>query len=470
MVAQKLIFLIALSIFNSALLFLCCKNILPVLFVISFAFLLLYLTLKNKMLIFIFLAFLTSALSLLLLHNKSKLLSCYTSGEYINAKAKIISLEHREFYDLAKLQLYDKCRTVALAKLYKQNLSVSDIVFLRATVKEIENFSETFDYKNFLKSKGISILLDIKEMHKKEAGKDLNSFLFAIKEKYRNTIYNYMPAREASLALGITVGEKNALSKSDKQAFIDSSLIHIVVFSGFNMMVFAFAVYFLLFFLPLYLRVLFSIASIFLFAAMIGFDAPTTRASIMAALSFLAVALGKESEAMHLLFISFIIMFVLNPLSLLYDPGFQMSFAITLSLILFANRLIELLSFSSKFFTELFASSLVAGFAAMPFTLFYMGQASTVGLFANMLVLPVVPSVMLVTFLIFLFSFFAHPIALFFALLDIFLLKFIFFIAKSTSSFKYALAKFYINEIALVFFVYLLFFFAYKKISHKGEI
>jgi competence protein ComEC len=69
---------------------------------------------------------------------------------------------------------------------------------------------------------------------------------------------------------------------------------------------------------------------------MTGASATIVRATVMALIVLFAKLLGRESEAIKALFVAGFLMLLVNPMLLLYDPSFQLSFLATLGLLLFS--------------------------------------------------------------------------------------------------------------------------------------
>jgi competence protein ComEC len=140
----------------------------------------------------------------------------------------------------------------------------------------------------------------------------------------------------------------------------------------------------------------------------VGADATVVRAAIMGALFVIAARLmGRPTFAPAGLFTAAIIMTLANPL-ILWDVGFQLSFAATLGLMLFVGPWgqwaetwlqTSLGSDKAKQLTRLLSEVVFATLAAMLFTLpiilFYFGQLSLVSPVANLFVLPAQPGVMI---------------------------------------------------------------------------
>lgn len=88
-------------------------------------------------------------------------------------------------------------------------------------------------------------------------------------------------------------------------------------------------------------------------------------------------------------------MTIANPLVLLYDPGFQLSFIATLGLILGAPIVLRWFAFvPSAFWRDLIAATIAAQIAVLPVLLYQTGLLSLVSFPVNLAVLPIVPLAM----------------------------------------------------------------------------
>jgi competence protein ComEC len=99
-----------------------------------------------------------------------------------------------------------------------------------------------------------------------------------------------------------------------------------------------------------------------------------------------------------------------NPLPLFYDVGFQLSFAATAAMLMFASRVEEHCRFIPETFElrKSFAASLAAIFATLPILLWHFGTASATSPIVNLIVLPLVPILMSLTGIA-LAAAFVHP-------------------------------------------------------------
>jgi competence protein ComEC len=207
---------------------------------------------------------------------------------------------------------------------------------------------------------------------------------------------------------------KQALGDTLEDAFRQTGIIHIVVLSGYNvMLVVAFVMYVFSYFLPLRARVIAGLCAITAFALLVGLSATVVRASIMAGLLLIASALGRTYDVLRGLLLAGAFMLLLNPYLLVYDVGFQLSFLATLGLILVAPQFENLLAqVPTKIGVREFMIATVATqIAVLPLLLYQIGELSLVAVFVNVLVLPMVPVAMLLTFIVGMAAMVSAPLA-----------------------------------------------------------
>lgn len=256
-----------------------------------------------------------------------------------------------------------------------------------------------FRYDQFLAKDGVFALVKFASVRTLAEPSGMSVFqgtLIRAKHWFQEGLARALPEPSASLASGLITGGKQGLGASLLDAFIIAGLVHIVVLSGYNVMIVAEAVM-LTSFRVFSRRTAAGLAAlaVLLFVLAAGAGAASVRAGLMAGLALLARATGQTYAVVRALLVVAALMLLANPLLLAFDPGFQLSFVATLGLILLAPILEARLSFvRSVFWRELLAASLAAQVAVLPLLLYQTGLFSFVSLPANLLVLPLVPPAM----------------------------------------------------------------------------
>ncbi len=313
-----------------------------------------------------------------------------------------------------------------------------------------------FPYDGFLAAKGITHTLFYPEVTTiaTNQGHPFYTLLLTNKNTFIEYIERKIPEPQVGLAEGLLLGIKRAMSDDTLAAFRTTGIIHIVVLSGYNvMLVVAFVQYVLGIFFPLKVRIGISLVAILCFALTVGLTATVVRASIMASLLLVAQYLGRSYEALRGLFLAGLLMIVINPYLLLYDIGFQLSFVATLGLILVAPHL-EIL-FTTTPLTVRGRSYVIATIATQiavtPLLLYQVGELSVISPLVNLLILPVVPIAMLSTFLTGISGLFFDSVASVFAYIAYLALSYILFIAITFA--EVPLAAFWVPAFSFVWVI-----------------
>ena len=230
---------------------------------------------------------------------------------------------------------------------------------------------------------------------------DVSPLLFGLKRAFVSHLDSALGEPHAALAAGLVVGEKSALGKDLLDDFRIVGLIHIVVLSGFNITIVGVALRRVLSFLPRVWGILIGGIGIALFGVLVGGGATVIRSCFMAGMAIIADLIRRDYSVARALAFAALVMLIQNPLILLHDPSFQLSFLATLGLILLASPIESRLGWlpdkfgmrgtvAACFATQIFVS---------PFILYMMGQISLIGVIVNILVLPFIPATMLAVFL-----------------------------------------------------------------------
>jgi competence protein ComEC len=218
-----------------------------------------------------------------------------------------------------------------------------------------------------------------------------------------------LPGEAGPLGAALVIGERTALPEELNDAMRDSGLAHLIAISGMNFVLVAGLVFFVL-------RAGFAavpalalrhpikkwaaagaLIAAFGYLLLTGAPVPTQRAFLMTALVLIAILLDRTSLSMRLLMWAALALLLLMPEDL-FGPSFQMSFAATLALIAAyeairgpLGRLAVRRALWQRPFLYLAAvvfTSLIAGFATGPFSLYHFNRFADYGLVANLIAVP----------------------------------------------------------------------------------
>ncbi len=288
----------------------------------------------------------------------------------------------------------DRYRTVA----YGDELSVSGV--LKEPTSFTTELGRTFNYPEYLKVREVEYVISFAEVSvmARNQGNPALAQILEFKQRFLKSLNEALPEPMSGLAAGVLLGVKQALGEELERAFRETGIIHIVVLSGYNiMLVVSFITFVLGSVLSRQTTAVLSICAIAGFALMVGLSATVLRACLMAGILLLAQVVGRRYLALRALLLVGVIMLYINPYLLLYDIGFQLSFMATLGLILLSPYIERIATIVPSIFSlrQLFAATVSTQITVLPLLLFHIGEASFVGIVVNLLVLPLVPFAML---------------------------------------------------------------------------
>lgn len=271
---------------------------------------------------------------------------------------------------------------------------------------------KSFDYDTYLLINNVgSEMYYPHVVNVTEGKKSFTEILMAYKESLLTRINMYVGEPSSALASGMLLGNTQ-MSGELTETFRVAGLSHIVVLSGFNIAILIAALLLLLKPLPLVLRVGVAGVTVVLFVLMVGGEASVVRATLMAFVSLLALLLGRGYVAHQALLLSFLCIILYSPLTLLYDVSLHLSFLATGGLVYMNDgmkKLCEKIPFG--IYKEIVSTSLSAYLATLPYVMYTFGTMSVYGVVTNLMVLPLVPLIMLLTFITVLLSYISSTLA-----------------------------------------------------------
>jgi len=335
------------------------------------------------------------------------------------------------------VQMHGGVSVLVLAPLHS-NVAYGDRIRANGLLRVPQSFDtglgHTFNYPAYLAKDGIRYEMSFANVER-VGERNLHYIKAAaifIKQKYLEGVARALPEPHAGLAGGITAGDKRGLGSDLSDIFRIVGLVHIVVLSGYNIMVVIGCIENILNRAHRFVRVGSGIILAIFFALMTGLAAASVRAAAMAIIATVGKATGRTYLAERALLLIAVLMNAWNPYFLVFDPGFQLSILATWGLLYVAPFIEVRLSFLTERFhiREISATTIGTQLAVLPLLLFQSGQLSLVALPANLLVLAAVPYAMLASFVAGIAGLLTGPLAPFIAFPAYVLLSYILFIAE----------------------------------------
>ncbi len=288
------------------------------------------------------------------------------------------------------------------------NWAYGDQVEVRGLLTTPET-GELFSYRTYLARKGVYSFMPraTARLISPAEGFSVQGLLYRVQAAALSLCYRLYPDPEASLVAGVLLGADRGLPQHVQEDFKASGIAHIVAISGFNITILAGL------FLKLSERAfgrwrgaLLAGLGIAAYTLMTGSEASAMRAAWMGGLALLAAQIGRRQDGLNSLGVTAAVMAWFEP-DLLWDVGFQLSFASTLGLIVLGGPLSTAAnawlaarfpgaggSLVSEILSDYVLLTLSAQAMTLPLMIAYFQRVSLVALVTNLFVLPAQPALM----------------------------------------------------------------------------
>lgn len=275
------------------------------------------------------------------------------------------------------------------------------------------NVYPSFEYGDILELKGVVNkspsgrinMMSFPEVSviSKDNGSKFRGILFSIRRSLIDNLKVIMPPDKSALISGLLFGDTSEFSAEFKESMRASGTTHIVALSGYNVSIIAMMVsngltYFINRKKVFYISALIIIA----FVLMTGAEASIVRAAIMGIILLLARKQGRTYSLRNGITFTALIMLLFNPSLMVYDVGFQLSFAALLGIVYLEPRFKKHLPIKEEpgfiGWRDNMRQTLSAQLAVAPISIITFGYISPISILANVLILGFVPVTMLLGF------------------------------------------------------------------------
>lgn len=221
-----------------------------------------------------------------------------------------------------------------------------------------------------------------------------------ITRRFVSGLQNTLPEPLASFALGLLIGQRNTLPQQVTDILAAVGLTHIIAVSGYNLTILVRATKKLVGKRSKYQGFIASLILIFGFLLVTGASASIVRAAIISILSLGAAYYGRTIKPLLLISFTAAITALWNPLYLWSDIGWYLSFLAFFGVLIIPPLVRKRFDLSEKSLVrELVFETISAQIMTLPIILYIFKTSSFVALFANVLVVPLIPLAMLLSFI-----------------------------------------------------------------------
>lgn len=283
-----------------------------------------------------------------------------------------------------------------------KNLSVDDELVVNADVQLIRPPLNPyqFDYKSYLEELGIYHQLRLHETNYFTLDNP-STTIFGLATKARNHIIKKLKEsdfgpEELGVIQALLLGQRSDISDETYNNYKNAGAVHILAVSGLHIGVLLLLLQFIL--SPLKnlpkgktIILILSVVLLWCFAVLAGLSPSIIRACAMFTFVAYALYLNRPSNTFNILALSmFFVLLFINP-NLLFQVGFQMSYAAVFAIV-WLYPLLQKLWFPKnkivRYIWQLFSVSIAAQLGVLPISLFYFHQFPGLFFISNLLIIP----------------------------------------------------------------------------------
>jgi competence protein ComEC len=214
-------------------------------------------------------------------------------------------------------------------------------IHLTAKLRLPRNFGNpgAFDYEGYLRGHGITALASVKSEDIEVLPGASGTWLGFWRSRIRNSILKHIRQQDlwkqedAALFAAMIVGDDSMLVRNVREEFQQTGVYHLLVVSGMNVALLAFAIFWLArrLRLPEWPASLLTIALSVFYAYIAGMGVPIMRAVFMLSLFLVARLLYRDRSGLNATGFAALVVLVLSPAAL-FDAGFQLTFLALLAI------------------------------------------------------------------------------------------------------------------------------------------
>lgn len=237
-------------------------------------------------------------------------------------------------------------------------------------------------------------LLSIKRSSGEDVARDMRDW-------FASAVRTVIAEPAASLGLGFLVGQRRDLPSQLEESLRIAGLTHIIVASGYNLTILIRIARRIFEKISKYLAAVVSGGLIVGFMAVTGASPSMSRAGLVTSLALVAWYYGRNFNPFVLLAIAIALTTIINPAYAWGDIGWQLSFAAFAGVMILAP-ILQAYFFGDKkpsMFRQILGETVAATICTIPILLVSFGSISNIALFANLLIVPLIPLAMLAVFL-----------------------------------------------------------------------
>jgi len=297
--------------------------------------------------------------------------------------------------------------------------SVGHRIRLTGKLRPFRSFQNPggFDYARFMAWQGVWGSVSVSAPQIKIVCFEINWFrakMDAVRGNMRDLIHQASSGDAAAILSALIIGDRAGISPGLQEAFNRTGVTHVLSISGLHVGVVATAAFFffnwlLSFSRPLLMRAwarkgaaLAAIFPVIFYGLIAGMPSATQRSVVMAVVFLLTFLMEREGDLLNSIALAALIILIIDPPAL-FSISFQLSFAAVLGIywgmLTFRDTIYQSAlgrNVLLRFMATLFFVSLFAMIGTTPLVMHYFNIFPVAGLFANLVVVPLMGSLVVI--------------------------------------------------------------------------
>jgi competence protein ComEC len=313
------------------------------------------------------------------------------------ALARIVSVKHQGTWMVAKSNILIYIRNDSLAS----KLDTGDEIKFQEPIQKITNnfTAGTFDFVRYCAFQQIYFQMYLPDsgiIKYKNASPSLKYYLYKTRNQILQILKKAIPNKtEQSVAEALLIGYKEDLDRTLVQSYSNTGVVHIIAISGLHLaMIYGLLIHLLQ---PIgnkkwhnYIRTILILSVLWGFSFITGGAAAILRSAVGFSFLLISKSLAYKNYTLNTIAASAFFLLLYNPF-LLWDIGFQLSYAAVLGIVLFSKYVEQWFYFKNKLLQmvwQINSITLSAQVLTLPIILYQFHQFPNLFLFTNFLVVP----------------------------------------------------------------------------------
>jgi competence protein ComEC len=259
--------------------------------------------------------------------------SAVRAGVRLTIREQLKSLAVKRIGSSAELEVADGTQGTGEVPVSPLSLTYGARVRIRAKLHPARNYRNpgAFDYEGYLRDNGISWLgsADAKDIERLPgfSGSRIELWRTRVHASIVTKIHQLWPASQASLMDAMVLGEESFLRNATRTEYQRSGTYHVLVVSGMNLSILAFAIFWALrqFRVDPAIAAIATVVVSFAYAFVVGVGPPVWRAALMLATYLGARLLYRERNMMNAIGAAALGVLIVGP-NALFGASFQLTF------------------------------------------------------------------------------------------------------------------------------------------------